>query len=63
MNIPEEKRIYWWVGTVVAFLGVAVARLLAGKFAADVQHYIQGAGVLLALGGLCIIMLGTRRKQ
>jgi hypothetical protein len=62
MNIPKEKRIYWWVGTAVAFLGVAVTRLLAGQFAQDVQHYVKGTGVLLALSGLFIIMLGTRRR-
>jgi hypothetical protein len=62
MSIPKEKRVYWWVGTAVAFIGVGAARLFAGQFSDDVQRYVRGAGMLLALGGLFIIMLGTRRK-
>jgi hypothetical protein len=62
MIIPKEKRVYWWIGTATAFAGVAVARLVAGRFADPEQTYIRAAGVLLALGGLFVIMLGTRRK-
>jgi hypothetical protein len=62
MIIPEGKRRYWWIGTASAFLGVAVVRLLAEQLPPDSRPYVRAAGVLLGLGGLFVIMLGTRRK-
>jgi hypothetical protein len=63
MIIPKGRRGYWWVGTILAFVGVAVARLMGTHFPDPAQRYVRAAGVLLALGGLFVIMLGTRRKE
>jgi hypothetical protein len=60
--IPPGKRWYWVAGTILAFVGVGIARLLTSACSPEVQPYVRLLGVLLALGGLLVIMLGTRRK-
>jgi hypothetical protein len=60
--IPAGRRRYWVAGTILAFVGVGIARLLPQACAPDVQRFIRPLGVLLALGGIFVIMLGTKRK-
>ena len=60
--IPVEKRWYWVVGTVLACVGVLAARVVTPRIAPDAQGYVRSFGVMVALAGLLIIMLGTRRK-
>jgi|WetSurMetagenome_2_1015567.scaffolds.fasta_scaffold262310_2 hypothetical protein len=60
--IPAGRRRYWVAGTLLAFVGVGIARLLTKVCGHEVQPYVRLLGVLLALGGLVVIMLGTRRK-
>lgn len=60
--IPAGKRRYWVAGTILAFVGVGTARVLSQACGPEVQPYVRLLGVLLALGGLLVIMLGTKRK-
>jgi hypothetical protein len=60
--IPAGKRWYWIWGTALAFVGVLTARVVSPEFAATARGYVRGLGVLLAMGGIFVIMLGTRRK-
>jgi len=60
--IPRQKRWYWLSGTLLAFLGVAIVRLWAGELPLTTGRWVRAAGVLMALGGVFVIMLGTRRK-
>lgn len=53
---------YWIAGTVLAFAGVAVARLVAPGFEGRVRAAIALTGQLVALGGLLVILLGIRRR-
>jgi hypothetical protein len=59
---PRAKKWYWVSGTVLAFLGVAMVRLWAGAFTPETGRWVRAAGVLLALTGLFVITLGTRRR-
>ena len=60
--IPPDKRWYWIAGTLVAATGVVVARVESEWFPGTGAPYIRLGGILLGLGGLFIITLGTRRK-
>lgn len=60
--IPAERRRYWVIGTALAAVGVVMARLLAKEVSGDAQGWVRTLGVVLALGGLFVIMLGTRRR-
>jgi hypothetical protein len=60
--IPREKRWYWVAGTGMALVGVVTARVVTQHVTAVASPYVRAGGVLLALGGIFVIMLGTRRK-
>lgn len=53
---------HWIAGTVLAFAGVAVARVVAPDFAGRTRALLLLTGQLVALGGLLIIVLGIRRR-
>jgi hypothetical protein len=61
--IPSGRRLYWVAGTVLAFVGVGIAKYAVHEVGEDAQRYVRGLGMLLAMGGLVVIMLGTRRKE
>lgn len=52
----------WIVGTLLAFTGVALARLVAPSLAGHSRLAATVGGELLALGGLLVICLGIRRR-
>jgi len=55
-------RLKFWIGgTLVALSGVAVVKGLAPFFSGYVQIAVMLAGYTLAILGLFIITLGTRR--
>lgn len=60
--IPRGRRPYWVAGTLLAFAGVGIARYGVQAVAQGVQRPMQALGILVAMGGLFVIMLGTRRK-
>ena len=58
----KEKLIYWIAGTITAFTGVYVVRVISANAAGN-KAIIMLAGFTLAILGLFIITLGTRRKK
>ena len=53
---------HWLAGIAIAFTGVAISRLLAPGFEARSHAVIALTGQLMALGGLCVIVTGIRRR-
>jgi hypothetical protein len=58
----KDKKAYWIGGTLTAFLGVAVIRLLAPELGGAVGTAAYAAGYILVTAGITIIACGTRRK-
>ena len=52
----------WLIGTLIAFVGVAVARLVAPTMPADQQMLVTLGGRLLAVAGLLVLMFGIHRR-
>ncbi|MBI5380946.1 MAG: hypothetical protein HZA31_03500 [Opitutae bacterium] len=53
---------YWIGGTLAAFGGVALARLVAPSLEGKIRVYVTLAGQLLALAGLLVICIGVRQR-
>jgi hypothetical protein len=58
-----KKRAHWIGGTLIAFAGVGLARLLAPTLPSGFVPGATVAGHLLALGGLLFIAMGTRVRK
>jgi uncharacterized membrane protein YccC len=54
---------YWVTGTLVAFSGVAVVKVMAPLYSGNAKIASMLAGYTLSILGLFIIMLGTRRTD
>lgn len=52
----------WIAGTLVAFLGVGLARGLAPHVAVPAQEVVAAIGRLLGMAGLFILALGVHRR-
>ncbi len=64
MNRPmKEKKAYWIGGTITAFLGVALLRLLSPELAGVAGWVAAAAGYLLVIAGLTTLARATGRKQ
>ncbi|NQV55256.1 MAG: hypothetical protein HQ503_05300 [Rhodospirillales bacterium] len=59
----REKKAYWIGGTLVAFLGVALIRLLVPELAGVPGLVAAIAGYVLVTAGIMTITFGTRRKK
>ena len=59
----KEKKAYWIGGTVTAFLGVALLRLLSPELAGIQGSVAVAAGYTLVILGITIITCATRRKK
>ena len=59
----REKRAYWIGGTLTAFLGVALARVLAPGLEGATASLALAAGFILVAMGLTILACATRRKR
>lgn len=62
-NVMKEKRLYWIGGTVTAFLGVALVRLLSPALAGVPGSLASAAGYALVVLGITIIAFATRRTK
>lgn len=58
----NKRIIYWITGTVAAFTGVFMVRVWTLQAAEQHKLAIILGGYTLAIAGLFIITLGTRRK-
>ncbi len=64
MNGPmKEKKAYWIGGTMTAFLGVALLRLLSPELGGVAGWVAGAAGYLLVIAGITTLAGATRRKQ
>lgn len=55
------RLVYWVVGVLIAFTGVAIVRILPLQVPQERIIFALLAGYTLAILGLFIITLGTRR--
>ncbi|MBF7082936.1 hypothetical protein IT084_08105 [Desulfallas sp. Bu1-1] len=60
--MSNKRKIYWITGTITAFTGVLMVRILALQTAGRLKLPVMFGGYMLAIAGLFIITLGTRRK-
>ncbi len=59
----KEKKAYWIGGTITAFLGVALLRLLSPELGGVAGLVAAAAGYLLVIVGLATLVCATRRKE
>jgi protein-S-isoprenylcysteine O-methyltransferase Ste14 len=59
----KEKKAYWIGGTMTAFLGVALLRLLSPELGGVAGWVAGAAGYLLVVVGLATLVCATRRKK
>lgn len=59
----KEKRAYWIGGTIAAFLGVALIRLLSPELAGVYGSVAAAAGYILVIAGVAIIACATKRED
>lgn len=63
MNRLREKKTYWIGGSIAAFSGVALVKLIAPALSGTWQQVLQVAGYVLVLAGFVIIACATRRRE
>jgi hypothetical protein len=59
----KDKRAYWIGGTVTAFVGVALVRLIAPEVSGIAGSLAMALGYALVVAGITIISCATRRKK
>lgn len=59
----NRRIIYWIAGTLTAFGGVLVVRVLAGGLPGNEKVIATLTGYTLSFLGLFVISMGTRRKN
>lgn len=57
------RRIYWVAGTCTAFAGVYLVRALSLQATDNCRFGVMLGGYALAILGLFVITMGTRRKE
>ncbi len=62
-GLMKEKKAYWIGGTITAFVGVALLRLLSPELAGVAGWVAAAAGYLLVIAGNTTLARATRRKQ
>ena len=63
MNRIREKKIHWIGGSLAAFSGVVLVRLVVPDLTGFWQQALQVAGYVLVLVGFAIITCATRRQK
>ena len=58
----NKKRAYWIGGTVTAFLGVGLVKLVAPELAGAAGTFASASGYVLAIAGITLISFATRRR-
>ena len=59
----KDKQAYWIGGTVTAFLGVALVRLVAPELSGIAGSLAMASGYVLVVAGITVISCATRRKR
>ena len=63
MNRIREKKIHWIGGSLAAFSGVVLVRLVVPDITGFWQQALKVAGYVLVLVGFAIITCATRREK
>jgi hypothetical protein len=63
MNRLREKKKYWIGGSVAAFSGVVLVKLVAPALGGSWQQALQVAGYALVVAGFVIFACATRRRE
>ncbi len=58
----NKKRVYWIGGGAMAFLGVALVRLLSPEISGFAGMITMGSGYILVVVGITLISCATRRQ-
>lgn len=58
----KQRLIYWITGTLTAFLGVLAVKILSPHLE-KYSLFLMLTGYSLAIAGLFVITLGTKRKE
>ncbi len=59
----KQKQVYWIGGTVTAFVGVGLVRLLAPEISGLAGSLAMASGYVLVVAGITLISCATRRKR
>jgi|TARA_B100000315_G_scaffold210618_1_gene206995 hypothetical protein len=59
----RDNKGYWIGGTIVAFLGVALVRLVAPELSGGWASLVLMFGFTLVIAGITTITFGTQRNQ
>ncbi len=61
----SAKLIFWIIGLVLIVLGLVLAKVVSGNYADNVtlQLVFYFLGVIIALGGLVVILAGIRKRE
>ena len=59
----KDKKGYWIGGSVIAFSGVALVRLVAPELSGGWASLVLMIGITLVIAGITTITFGTKRKQ
>ena len=60
----STKHKLWFTGILLATAGVALVRGVAGHVTTpELQFAINIVGILIAIGGLAVILMGLRSKN
>tara|TARA_B100001971_G_scaffold34710_1_gene29655 strand:+ start:168 stop:398 length:231 start_codon:yes stop_codon:yes gene_type:complete len=64
MNQTMKDNIGYWIGgTIIAFLGVTLVRLVAPELEGGWASLVLMLGFTLVIAGVTTITFGTQRKQ
>ena len=58
----NKKRAQWIGGTVTAFFGVGVVKLVAPELSGTASTLASASGYVLAVAGITVISFATSRK-
>lgn len=61
--VMRAKKVYWIGGTMIAFLGVALARLVAPELSGGWASVVLMIGITLVIAGITTLTFATKRKQ
>jgi hypothetical protein len=62
-QVMRDKKAYWIGGTTIAFLGVALVRLVAPELSGGWASIVLMIGFTLVIAGITTITFGTKRTQ
>ncbi len=62
-NSMKDKKLFWFGGTLIAFLGVALVRLVAPELNGGWASIVLMLGFTLVIAGVTTITFATKRDR